>query len=322
MFKVGIIGCGGISPHHYERFRATGRAEVVFVYDVLPEVAREKALAWKARVAASGEELIEGVDVVVIATPGFAHREYVEQAAAAGKHIYCEKPIALDLDDALAMRKAVEAARVTFDVNFTQRSNPAFAQLRRVQEEGRLGGVVSAWAVLHAPASSERWRRIQETRHWRASMELSGGRINEFCSHTINWLLWVLGKPRSVYGRALYVTEGFQLDDADYAIIDCEAGPGLLDVHRHAGIAADSRYGIQGHAGSAVLRDDRVFLTLMDREPVEVPIDRDVPSRQEEFVRAIESGCASLEGIDNAIDVLRACLAFNRSAASGQVETV
>ena len=89
MFKVGIIGCGGISPHHHKNFTATGRAEVVLTYDILPEVAREKALAWKAQVAASAEELIDNVDIVVIATPGFAHREDVEQAAAAGRHIYC-----------------------------------------------------------------------------------------------------------------------------------------------------------------------------------------------------------------------------------------
>ena len=322
MFKVGIIGCGGISRHHHKYFTATGRAEVDFVYDILPDVAREKAITWKARVAASAEELIDNVDVVVVATPGFAHREYVEAAAAAGKHVYCEKPIALNLEDALAMREAVEKAAVTFEVNFTQRNKPTFAQLRRIEQEGRIGNVVSAWAALHAPASSERWRKIQADGHWRASMQLSGGRINEFCSHTINWLLWVLGKPKSIYGKALYVTEGFELDDADYALIDCETGPGLLDVHRHAGIAADSRYGILGHAGSVVLKNDRVYLTLMDKDPVEIDTDPDVPSRQEAFLHAIEAGNTSLEGIDNAIDTLKVCLAFNRSAKSGQVETV
>ena len=322
MFRVGIIGCGGISPHHHERFRATGRAEVVFVYDILPEVAREKAVKWKARVAASGEELIDNVDMVVIATPGFAHRGYVEQAAAAGKHIYCEKPIALTLDDALAMRNAVASAGVTFDCNFTQRNRREFVQLRNVQGSGRLGRVVSAWAALHAPASSERWRRIQETGHWRASMELSGGRINEFCSHTINWLLWVLGKPKSVYGKALTVTEDFELDDADYAIIDCEGGVGLLDVHRHAGIAADSRYGIQGHAGSVVLKDGKVLLTPMDEETVEVPVNDDIPSRQDQFVHAVEEGGVDLTGIDDAIDTLKVCLAFNRSVDSGRVASI
>ncbi|HUW56933.1 MAG TPA: Gfo/Idh/MocA family oxidoreductase [Planctomycetota bacterium] len=323
MHTVGIIGCGGISESHYRGFHDTGRAHVDCVYDVDPEAAREKALVWKARVVPSAEDLVDaGVDIVVIATPGFAHREYVEMAAAAGKHILCEKPLALNLEDAQAIRRAVADAGVVFTCNFTQRHKPEFVQLREVQQSGRLGGVVSAWAALHAPASSGRWRHIQQSGHWRASMELSGGRISEFCSHTINWLLWVLGRPKSVYGKALFVTEGFALDDADYAIIDCEDGVGLLDVHRHAGIARDTRYGIQGHAGSVILRDGRVFLTPMDAETVEVPIERDVPSRHETFLRAVEDHRVDLRDLDDAIDTLRVCLAFNRSTASGRVETV
>ena len=322
MFRIGIIGCGGISQSHYERFRQTGRTQIDCLHDIDPEAAREKAKAWKARVMPSAQDVIDRVDIVVIASPGFAHREYVEMAAAAGKHILCEKPIALNLDDALAMREAVTEAGVMFACNFTQRHKSTFAQLRKVQQSGQLGPTVSAWAALHAPASSERWRHIQQSGHWRASMELSGGRINEFCSHTINWLLWVLGKPHSVYGRALFVTEGFELDDADYALINCESGPGLLDVHRHAGIAADSRYGIQGHAGSVVLKDDKVLLTRMDEETVEVPVDEEVPSLHETFLHAIEEGRTGLEDMDDAIDTLRVCLAFNRSAAGGQVEHV
>ena len=151
-------------------------------------------------------------------------------------------------------------------------------------------------------------------------MELSGGRINEFCSHSINWLLWVLGKPKTVYGKALHVTEGFELDDADYAIIECEDGVGLLDVHRHAAIAADKDYGIQGHAGSVVLKDGKVLLTLMDEDTVEVPIDQAAPTKHEDFLRDIETGKPPVNGIEDAVDTLRVCLAFNRSVTTGPVE--
>jgi len=246
----------------------------------------------------------------------------VEMAAAAGRHVLCEKPVALNLDDATAIRHAVERSGITFMVAFNHRHTPSFAQLRRVQRSGRIGGTVSAWTRLYAPASSERWKRIQQTGHWRASMERSGGRINEFCSHAVNWLLWVLGRPKTVYGKALHVTEGFELDDADYAIIDCEGGVGLLDVHRHAGIAPAEDYGIQGHSGSVALMDDKVLLTAMDAETVEVPIDSDHPTRHEEFLDCIETGTPPVNGIDEAIETLKVCLAFNRSAESGNVELV
>jgi len=321
LFKIGIIGCGGISDSHYQGFIDTGRAEVLCAYDIDEDRAATKAREWGANQCKSAEELVRsGVDVVVIATPGFAHREYVELAADAGRHIVCEKPIALSLEDARAIRESVERNGVKFMVDFGHRYNPMLVALREAQTAGRIGGAVSAWARLHAPSSSERWRDIEKSGHWRASMELSGGRINEFCSHSINWLVWVLGKPRTVYGKALCVTEGFELDDADYALIEFESGVGLLEVNRHAGVANEMNYGIMGHGGSVVLKDEKVLLTPMDGKTVDLPPAENAPSKHEHFLRCIERGGDPLTGVEDAIDTLRVCLAFNRSAMSGQVE--
>ncbi|MBN1673520.1 MAG: Gfo/Idh/MocA family oxidoreductase [Kiritimatiellae bacterium] len=322
-YSAGIIGTGGICESHFEGLKNTGRAEIVCAYDENVESLKAAQARWGARPMASAEALIRSdVDIVVIATPGFAHREYVEAAAAAGKHTICEKPVALKLDDAVAMQAAVDKAGITFQVSFNHRNDPAFVTLKRFQDGGRLKGTVSAWARLYAPIDSARWRRIQQTGHWRASMDLSGGRINEFCSHTVNWLLWVLGAPKTVYGRALHVTEGFELDDADYALLVCENGTGLLDVSRHAGVPADAHFGIMGHGGSIVLKDGRVTFTPMDEETEPVPIAGDVPSKHAEFLDCIEAGTQPRAGMESAIETLRLCLAFNRSAQSGRVEKV
>ena len=322
MYEVGIIGCGIISESHYKGFTRTGRARVTRVFDTDPEAAAGRAAEWGAEAAPDAGALINSVDLVTIAAPGFAHRQYVEAAAAASKPVLCEKPVALNMADALAMKKAVDDSGVPFLVAFSQRYDRPLAQLRALQREGRIGATVSAWARLHSPASTERWRTIEESGHWRASMELSGGRINEFSSHSINWLLWVLGRPLAVYGRALRVTEGFNLDDADYALITCEGGVGLLDVQRHAGIAPELNYGIQGHGGSVALKDEVVRLTLMDAEPVEVPITVEVTPKHEHFLDCVEGKARPLNDIDDAIETLKVCLAFNRSAAGGRVEEV
>ena len=275
-----------------------------------------------AEAMASAEELVSSSDVVVIATPGFARLPYVELAAAAGRPILCEKPLALSLDEAEAIRRTVHNAGVTFMVAFNQRYLPPFVQLKALADNGQIGGVVSAWARWYAPTPSARWRAIVDSGHWRASAELSGGRINEFCSHAVNWLLWVLGKPLTVYGRALCVTEGFSLDDADYALLQCERGVGLLEVNRHAGVAPEENYGVLGHGGSAVLKDGHVWLTPMDGETVEVPIDGSVVTKHNHFLDCVEQGAKPLTDIDDAIDTLRVCLAFNRSARSNSVEAV
>jgi predicted dehydrogenase len=320
LYQVGVIGCGGISRMHHSGFTETGKARVSRVYDANARSAAERAKEWGAAAMPSVEELISSVDIVVVATPGFAHREYVEAAAAAGRHIVCEKPVALDLEDALAMEEAVRSGGGKFMVSFNHRYTPALCTLRDVAASGEIGGVVSAWVRWHAPAPSERWRQIEASGHWRASMELSGGRINEFCSHAIDWLLWVLDTPESVYGKALRVTEGFTLDDADYALVNCRGGVGSLDVSRHAGVAPESNYGVMGHGGSVVLKDGKILLTLMDEETEELPPLTDLPEKHEHFLRCIENDEQPLTGIEDAIDTLRVCLAFNRSAESGRVE--
>jgi UDP-N-acetyl-2-amino-2-deoxyglucuronate dehydrogenase len=320
-YRVGIIGCGQISGAHVDGFARTGRAAVRAVYDIDAEQARAKAEQWGAEVAESAAALVESVDIVVIATPGFARLEYVKLAVDAGVHILCEKPMALDLEDALAIEAMVRDSRGVFMVSLNQRYEPEPATLQGIAASGRLGGLVSAWIRWHAPAPSQRWRTIEASGHWRSSFDLSGGRINEFSSHAVDWLLWVLGEPESVYGRALHITEGFALDDANYATFNCASGPGLLDVARHAAVKPARSYGIVGHAGSVALGDDGIWLTLMDAEPVRVPVSTP-RSKHDHLLDCIAGGERPKTDIRAGLATLRACLAFNQSVRSGAVEFV
>lgn len=320
-YTVGIIGCGGIAAAHHTGFTQTGRATIRSVYDLDPEQAKARGDEWGVEVAESAEALVDSVDIVVIATPGFARLEYVKLAVQAGDHVLCEKPLALNLDEARAIETAVAAGQSTFMVSLNQRYEPELVTLQEVAASGQLGGLVSAWVRWHAPVSSERWRGIEASGHWRSSFELSGGRINEFSGHAVDWLLWVLGKPISVYGRSLQVTEGFKLDDATYAMLNCEQGTGLLDVARHAGVRAERSYGIQGHAGSIALIDGEPWLTLMDTEPVRIPVAQP-RGKHDHFLDCIESGESPKTDITAGLETLRACVAFNDSAASGVVEPV
>ncbi|MFW5798016.1 MAG: Gfo/Idh/MocA family protein [Planctomycetota bacterium] len=323
MYSVCVIGCGGISESHYSKFEESGRARVTACYDIDPEAAMAKAEAWGAEVLSSGKECVrDDIDIVVISTPGFARLEYVKLAAEAGKHIICEKPIALNLEEALVIQEVVHRTGITFQVNFTQRFNPPFVTLHDVAERGDIGGTVAAWAHLDAPASTARWLKIVESGHWRSSMELSGGRINEFCSHTINWLIWNLGKPLRVYGKAMIVTEGFNLDDSDMAVIECERGNGQLFVNRHAGVATDEHYGVLGHGGSVTYSGGKVRMTTMDNDPVDIERKTDVPQSHVYFLDCLEQGTQPINDIDDAVNTLRVCLAFNRSAETGKVEEV
>ena len=195
-------------------------------------------------------------------------------------------------------------------------------QLRDYQQAGRVGRTVSAWYRIHAPSSSARWLKIQQSGHWRASVERSGGRIAEFGSHGLNWLLWVLGPPLRVYGRALHVTKGFAVDDADYGLITCRGGVGVIEINRHAGVAADLNCGVMGDGGSVVLKDGKILYTPMDQPTQEVPPKAEVATMHAHLLDCIQLEHEPLSGIDAAVDTVRLCLAFNRSAQSGRVEVV
>lgn len=321
--KAGLIGAGGISDIHFKGLRDTGRAKIEYVWDLDPANIDLAVSRWECQPTESARALIDrDIDMVIISTPPFARVEYVQMAAEAGKHILTEKPLALNVDDALAIRDAVESSGVTFMVGFNLRYDPALAQLRRVQESGRLGSTVYAWAHVAAPTKPGRWQNIVASGNWRGSVEKSGGRLVEFGSHAVNWLLWVLGKPKTVYGKAMCVTEGFDVDDADCAIIDCEGGVAMLEIHRHGAAHSDQSYGIVGSGGSVVCRDNQIKFTPMEErgEPIEIePADQ---SKHEHLLACIENHHTPRTSLEDGLDTVRVCDAFRRSAASGQVEPV
>lgn len=140
--RVGVIGVGRIGKLHAENLasRIPG-AQLVAVADVVPEAARENAARWHAAAVADYRALLEdpGVDAVAICSSSDTHATIIQDAAAAGKHIFCEKPLDYDLkkiDDALM---AVQAAGVKLQVGFNRRFDVNFRKVREMVAEGKIG---------------------------------------------------------------------------------------------------------------------------------------------------------------------------------------
>ena len=144
---IGIIGCGGIvSGAHLPAYRAAG-LHVVAVHDVDLERARAVATAFEVgTVAESVEALIgvPGVDIVDIAVPPWVQPDIVPVAAAAGKHLLCQKPLALDYETAVFEVEAAEAAGVLLAVNHQMRWDPGIAASRDLIARGVLGALAQA----------------------------------------------------------------------------------------------------------------------------------------------------------------------------------
>jgi predicted dehydrogenase len=140
---VGVIGVGDMGRRHAENIRRlVPEARLVAVADVSTERAKRVACELEIeRSFGSLEELIEckEVDAVVIATPDKFHASGIQQAAAAGKHILCEKPLATNLADAHAALKAVASSGVRLQIGFMRRYDRAHREAIRRIEGGEIG---------------------------------------------------------------------------------------------------------------------------------------------------------------------------------------
>jgi myo-inositol 2-dehydrogenase / D-chiro-inositol 1-dehydrogenase len=139
----GIIGAGRIGKVHAETlaFRLP-EAEVMAVADVNGEAAATLAKRCNIpRVAASAEEIIgdKAIDAVLICSPTGTHADLIVQAAQAGKHIFCEKPIAFSLKKIDVALEAVKQAGVQLQIGFNRRFDSNFARVRKAVTSGEIG---------------------------------------------------------------------------------------------------------------------------------------------------------------------------------------
>jgi scyllo-inositol 2-dehydrogenase (NAD+) len=140
---VGVLGVGEMGMRHAENLRRrVPQAQLVALADVAMERARRAATELEVEKSFSSlEALLEcrGLDAVVIATPDKFHARAVKLAAAAGKDILCEKPLALTLADAHDLLSAVERSGVRLQVGFMRRYDPAYSAAMKRIEAGEIG---------------------------------------------------------------------------------------------------------------------------------------------------------------------------------------
>ena len=145
--RVGVIGTGAMGLAHARTLaESVPAAEVVRVFDMDTERAKEVAHGVGAEAADSAEALVADVDAFVVASPDFTHADLAVAGIEAGKHVLCEKPLAVTADDARRVVDAeVAAGRRFVQVGFNRRFDPGFVDLKSAITDGSLGHV----RVLH-----------------------------------------------------------------------------------------------------------------------------------------------------------------------------
>ncbi len=209
-FGIGIIGYGGVARVHVLGYRSIP-AHYALPADTVRLVGVAETDAAKAKAAAEEigcEEWTDDyrallarrdIDVVTVAVPNNAHEEIVVAAAQAGKHIFCEKPLALTVAEGKRMLAAIEQAGVKAQVNFNFRFYPAIQQARGLVEEGFLGRVFSYRACFYRSSYIDPNVPLS----WRLSKAAAGGgALFDLGSHVLDSVYFLLGEFDSVAATA------------------------------------------------------------------------------------------------------------------------
>jgi predicted dehydrogenase len=208
---VGLIGSGFMGKTHAFGFANVSR---VFSLPVEPELviladvdADRAALAARAlgfaRSTGDWRGLVahEAVDIVDITTPNVLHKEMALAALAAGKHVYCEKPLGPTVDEALGMTLAAERAGVVTAVGFNYLKNPLFKLAREIIESGELGEV-RAFNGIHA---EDYMTDADIPWSWRLDPAGGGGALADLGSHIIATARYLIGPIDAVLGDVVTV---------------------------------------------------------------------------------------------------------------------
>ena len=198
--RVGFLGGGFIAHHHGKMLHISGvDAQIVAVHDPDPVKAESFASASGARQVDTVDELLSSVDAVYVCTWTSAHPDLVAAAVERSLPVFCEKPLAVDLDSALGMVESVRRAGVVNQVGLVLRDAPVFAFLRHQlarPESGRIMGIVFR---------DDQYLPVQGLygSTWRADPGKAGsGALLEHSIHDLDILEWLAGPVVGVSGRS------------------------------------------------------------------------------------------------------------------------
>ena len=193
MLRIGLVGCGFMGRMHANVYKTLDNAKLVGAADKNPDVSSKYANEFGANAYSSLEEMIasEEIDVVDICLPTYLHSEYTIKAAEAGKHVFCEKPMALSLDEADAMIAACEAAGVQLMIGHCIRFWPEYTILKKITDEATLGKLLSVNLTRYGafPAWS--------SENWQADEAKAGGGVLDMHIHDTDFIHYLLGTPDS-----------------------------------------------------------------------------------------------------------------------------
>jgi myo-inositol 2-dehydrogenase/D-chiro-inositol 1-dehydrogenase len=252
MFDIALLGAGRIGRIHARNVAAHPALRLKYLVDPAPQAAELAGQTGAALVDTDQVLGDPGVAGVIIASPTHLHLDQCLQAVAAGKAVFCEKPIDLDLNRARAAEPRLTAPGVSLLMGFNRRFDPNFAALRSRLQQGAVGTLESLQITSHDPAPPPV-----------AYIRTSGGLFKDMAIHDFDMARWLLGEePTEVYASASCLVDPAigAAGDVDTAKTLLKTASGRLCVisnSRRSGYGYDQR--IEAFGSCGLVRVDNVL---------------------------------------------------------------
>lgn len=246
MMKFGLFGAGRIGKIHGGNIAARSDCQLAYVSDPHQPSAKDLADKHGAAVVTIEEILADKtIDAVVIASPTDTHADLIEAAAKAGKDIFCEKPIDLDIKRVEQCLETVKQCGVTLSLGFNRRFDPNFRHLKKQMDDGAIGKAEIVVITSRDPSPPP----VEY-------IKTSGGLFRDMMIHDFDMAIWLLGEmPCEVmaYGSCLVDPKIGEAGDVDTAIVMLKTPSGKIaqiNNSRRSIYGYDQRIEVHGEAGA------------------------------------------------------------------------
>jgi len=302
MLHWAIIGCGVISANHANAVVKAKGTTLYAVCDIEKEKAEALASTYGAeRVYTDYHELLRDpkVDVVSICTPSGIHGEMVINAARAGKHILCEKPIEITREKIDAIEKAVEESGVKLDCVYQLRYAPGPQAVKRYIETHNLGKLIYGRVYAQNYRSAEYYKSAT----WRATWELDGGGclMNQGV-HSLDLLRWMMGDVKSVTASCKTLSHDIAVEDTAMAIAEFTSGAVASIVASTAAAPPQNMISLHFEKGTIDFYDKECHGAFLDATlpPLELKVEQEVRGEENKAI-ALDSHIPMVQDLADAI---------------------
>ncbi|HCF96212.1 MAG TPA: oxidoreductase [Verrucomicrobia bacterium] len=278
----GIIGAGNIARFHARALQEGANTHLAGIYSDIPDMTDRLAAEFGCQAFRSKSDFFAApqIQAVTIATPSGTHADLCVEAAEAGKHVMCEKPLEITLPRIDSIIEACDRAGVLLGAIFQSRFGRGAQIVHQLISSGALGRRTISNAQI-------KWFRTQayyDSGGWRGTWELDGGgALMNQGIHAIDLLVWMCGLPNMVYAKTGTIAhQRIEVEDVAVATLQWPDGSlGWLEGTTAAYPGRPKRLELSGDKGTVILEDDTVtFLDLDAPSPDALAFQKELESAQ------------------------------------------